>query len=89
MKITLEVTDYDKRTGLVGHWEDDSLIRTVYKDNEFLIQANKEGLISLAIQLLSLAQDNVPVGTHFHYDTWQSLEEGSVSFIIDKIPSDR
>jgi len=85
MTISVEVPDYNTSTGLIANWEGDFVVKTAY-DGEFLLQANKEGLISLAIQLLTLAQDSVPVGSHFHYDgRFGSLEEGSIDFVIDKI----
>ena len=85
MKISIDVPDYDTNTGLIDYWENNFSIRTAYTGDEFLLQANKEGLVSLAIQLLALAQDNVPAGVHFHYDSYGSLEDGSVNFVIDKI----
>jgi hypothetical protein len=43
-------------------------------------------LISLAIHLLTLAQENVPVGSHCHFDEHNSLEHGSKELIIEKKP---
>lgn len=59
-------------------------IKVGVNDGEVIISANKAGLISLAKQMLSLAQDAVPVGYHMHYDEYNSLEEGSVELIIEK-----
>ncbi len=50
----------------------------------FTLSANKAGLTSLAIQLLTLAQDNVPAGCHIHYDKFNSLEDGSIELVIQK-----
>ena len=47
------------------------------------ISANREGLQSLAGQLATLA-DAVP-GDHIHYDEFNSLEEGSVEMIIERV----
>lgn len=49
-----------------------------------MITANKPGLISLAKQLLTLAQDKVPSGYHLHFDEFNSLEEKSYELIIQK-----
>ena len=38
----------------------------------------------MAKQLLQLAQNEVPKGYHLHYDEYNSLEDGSVEFIIEK-----
>ena len=54
-------------------------------DNEILISANKAGLVSLANHLLALAQDDVKIGTHIHFDDLNSLEENSVGLIIEKV----
>ena len=49
-----------------------------------MLKANKEGLESLAKQLLQLSQNERPKGYHLHYDEYYSLEDGSVEFIIEK-----
>ena len=65
-------------------WEDGFTIK-VSADckNTVLISANKEGLLSLAAQLKSLA--NEEPGSHIHYDEYNSLEDGSSELIIEKI----
>jgi hypothetical protein len=52
-------------------------IEVKIKGDIIAISANKAGLVSLARQLLTLAQDNVPSGSHFHFDDYNSLEDGS------------
>lgn len=66
-------------------WKDNFKIESRLDGDEFIIRANAEGLISLAQQLLSLADAQTPTGTHFHYDESNSLENGSFSFVIEKI----
>lgn len=51
--------------------------------NEFIIEANKEGLISLAKQMLSIAYNDLFSGFHIHYEELTFLEEGSASFVIE------
>ena len=46
------------------------------------ICANREGLLSLARQLLSLAE-GIP-GDHIHYDVYNSLEDGSAELIVER-----
>ena len=53
------------------------------KDREVTISANREGLLSLAYQLKTLAE-GVP-GDHIHYDEYNSLEEGSADLVIERI----
>ena len=48
-----------------------------------VILANREGMMSLAKQLLTLA-DGVP-GDHIHYDEYNSLEPGSSKMIIERV----
>ena len=47
------------------------------------IPENKEGMLSLAKQLISLAE-GAP-GDHIHYDEYSSLETGSAEMIIEKM----
>ena len=51
-------------------------------DNDVVISANREGLLSLARQLTALANESI--GSHIHYDDYNSLEEGSIEMIILK-----
>ncbi|MBO4607362.1 MAG: hypothetical protein J5682_05635 [Prevotella sp.] len=65
-------------------WEDGFAIKVgVDDDKNVVISANKEGLLSLARQLNALA--NEAIGSHYHYDMYNSLEEGSSELIIEKI----
>ena len=63
-------------------WIDGSMIRVKTDDGTTIISANKEGLLSLAEQLTSLAQETS--GSHIHYDEYNSLEEGLAELIIEK-----
>ena len=47
-----------------------------------IISANKEGLLSLANHLITLANEDS--NNHFHLDEHNSLEEGSKELIIEK-----
>lgn len=51
-------------------------------DNTVVISANRDGLLSLARQLTTLADSFV--GSHIHYDDYDSLEDGSIPMIIQK-----
>ena len=65
-------------------WQDGSSIYVRIDGDTAVISANKEGLLSLAEQLAAFAQEEP--GVHIHYDEYNSLEEGSVGLIIEKIP---
>ena len=64
-------------------WEDGFTIEVkVETDDTVVISANREGLLSLARQLTALANESI--GSHIHYDVYNSLEDGSSDMIIQK-----
>ena len=63
-------------------WVDGFEIRVTVGSGGAVISANREGLLSLARQLESLA-DGQP-GDHIHYDKHTSLEAGSTELIIER-----
>ena len=65
------------------NWVNGSEIRVNRDQNEVVISANREGLLSLAGQLTALAE-GVP-GDHIHYDENNSLEKGSAELIIERM----
>ena len=64
-------------------WMDGFKISVKIGNKEVAISANREGLLSLASQLQKLAS-GVP-GDHIHYDQYNSLEEGSMELIIERM----
>ena len=84
MNIQIEIPDYSSNEGFKYEWRKDFQIKTSIDGSVFVIKANKEGLISLAKQLLQLAQDGVPNGYHLHYDELNCLENGSSDLVIEK-----
>ncbi len=83
--MEINVPNYDRNTGLRLCWSEGYSIIVSTNNNEVVISANQEGLVSLANHLLNLAQVDVPCGTHIHLDEYNSLEDGSQSIIIEKI----
>ena len=85
MKIELELPDYERR-GLSYSWDEDFEIFVNYdkKYQTVNIIANTEGLISLARHILTLAQPEVPVGFHHHYDNMNSPDSELCNLIIMK-----
>ncbi len=81
-EIKLNIPEYDDAIELV--WEDNFKIKTSTPYDTITIEANREGLLSLARHLLLLAQKEVPNGSHFHLDEFNSLEDDSVELIISK-----
>ncbi|MBR5251846.1 MAG: hypothetical protein IKV52_03375 [Oscillospiraceae bacterium] len=69
MKITLDLHEYEGN-GRYMEWEKDATYSIDVLDNEVVLVANKQGLISLAKQMLYMAYNDFPAGTHFHYDSF-------------------
>ena len=65
------------------NWVNGSEIRVNHDQDEIVISAIREGLLSLAGQLTALAE-GVP-GDHIHYDENNSLEKGSAELIIERV----
>ena len=85
MDMEIVVPEYNVNTGLRLCWSDGYSIKISKNDNEVIISANREGLLSLANHLLNLAQKDVPCGAHIHLDEYNSLEDGSLDLIVEKI----
>lgn len=81
-EIKISIPEYDN--GLEFVWEENFKIKTSAPFGTLTIEANREGLISLARHILHLAQDDVPSGCHIHLDEYNALEEGSLELIISK-----
>ena len=64
-------------------WADGFEIKVIVDNGTVVISANKEGLLSLAGQLHDLAEQTP--GAHIHYGDYDSLEDGSVEMIIEKV----
>ena len=65
------------------NWVDGFEINVRIENGAAVISANREGLLSLANHLKSLAEE--PLGTHIHLDTYNSLKEGSSELILETI----
>lgn len=64
-------------------WAEGYKIKVNGNDSQIVISANKEGLLSLAAQLVSLAE--AAPGSHIHYDECNSLEDGSTQLIVERL----
>ncbi len=83
-KVTLDVPNYSPDTGVILNWEGNFTIKVSHIKGSILIEANADGLVSLANHLLNLSQSSVPTGTPLHLDDCNSLEDGSLELIIEK-----
>ena len=66
-------------------WVEGYEIRVTIDNGTAVISANREGLLSLATQLVMMSTE--APGTNIHYDDHNSLEEGSAEMIIEKSDS--
>lgn len=85
MKITLSIPNYDKSEGIRVPWVGNHQISVHINDTEVTIAANKDGLITLAKQLLTLAHDGMPSGHHIHLTDRSGLEEGSLDLTLQRM----
>lgn len=81
--MDIHVPNYDDK-GFSFVWEEGFSIKCSIDNIGVRIEANKEGLISLARHLLELAQENVPSFAHIHLDEHNSLDDGSTELVIVK-----
>ena len=82
MKETkLSITEY-ACDGMKIVFEKNSKIKVEISDGYCIIEANKEGLISLAKQFLNLAE--VQGDFHYHLEEGIGLENGSDELVICK-----
>jgi hypothetical protein len=82
--LEIEVPEYAPEEGVRLKWDRDFTIDVRVMGNEVVVRANRDGLVSLARHLLHLSQDTVPIGTHFHLDPDNSLEDTSCSLIVER-----
>ena len=66
------------------NWTDGFKISVKNRMGSLIISANKEGLLSLAGILTTLAEEEN--GSHIHLDEYNSLEDHSMELVIEKIP---
>ncbi len=66
-------------------WEDGFTLSVRFDGSAVVLSGNREGLRSLAAQLNALAE--AAPGSHIHYDENNSLEDGSVELIVERLAS--
>lgn len=85
MKINLDIPDYDGNAIDIV-WENKSDYKVEINEREVVIAANDEALVSLAKQMLYLAYNNIPAGSHVHYDSFFTKNNiGECELIIEKM----
>ncbi|MGW4517167.1 Imm32 family immunity protein [Streptomyces sp. NPDC004393] len=74
MEHIVQVPDYRPGGGIQLSWDEDFEIAVSVSGSEVSIKANREGLVSLARHLLTLAQDQVHGGAHIHLTADQEID---------------
>jgi hypothetical protein len=85
--VTVEVPVYSKERGLARPWPAEYYLAVnVAKDGYVTIEGDPAGLRGLAIQLLSLAESEVPAGYAHDLDGYlpAELESGSAPLVLLK-----
>ena len=83
MKVNIDIPDYDG-AGIDVIWEEGSKYTLKMFENEAVLLANRNALISLAKQMLYLAYNDFECrGTHVHLDDFFTNTTESV-LIIEK-----
>ncbi|MEU3407615.1 hypothetical protein ABZ766_27225 [Streptomyces sp. NPDC006670] len=65
-------------------WGAAARIRVRNLGGEVMIEADAEGLRTLARHLLVLAGDGVPEGSHLHLEAGNGLEDGSPGLVLER-----
>ena len=83
MKITLEIPDYDGNA-LDVIWEDNANYTAEVSEQDVIIKGNRQALTSIAKQMIYMAYNDLPEGSHIHYDEFFTQTKGSYEIIIEK-----
>lgn len=84
MKINIELPDYDGNAVDVI-WGENAKYNLKICDNTVILSANKEGLISLAKQMLYFAHNDLMKGDHVHLDGFfTKMDNIEYELIIEK-----
>lgn len=83
--VDVEVEPYDPARGVRLVWDVGFEIEASCENGEVMVRANRQGLVSLARHLLTLADDGVPRGSHIHLTGGQELEEPSLDLVVGRL----
>lgn len=83
-EVALKIPVYDRFEGVRVRWIDGHEITVALDGNEITIEANPEGLVTLAIQLLTLAQDGMPSKNHIHLGAGSGLDSQSLDLTLQR-----
>lgn len=69
MNVKLSIPDYDGNAMDVI-WEKGAEYSISIDENGVILTANKQGMLSLAKQMIYMAYNNLPDGSHVHLDSF-------------------
>ncbi|NGO75214.1 hypothetical protein G6045_05890 [Streptomyces sp. YC504] len=78
------VTTVTDGVAQVFTWEQGARIEVRNLGSTVVVEANAEGLRTLASHLVTLAQDGVPDGSHLHLEDGNGLSEGSAELVLER-----
>lgn len=84
MELKIIIPDYDGEAMDVI-WQKNSYYTVDIFDDEVQLKVNSLGLISIAQQMLYMAYNDLPEGSHIHYDEFFTKLNNKYSLIIEKI----
>ena len=84
MIVKIDLPDYDEN-GIDIIWEEGSRYHIMVSKETVEITANKNALISIAKQMLYLAYNDLPSGSHVHLDSFFTGQQQDVELTIAKM----
>ena len=84
MKLSIYIPDYDGR-GTDVIWEDDADYDLSVSGDSVVLRANRSGFISLARQMLYFAYQELPKGSHVHYDEFFTGRPHEYELIVEEL----
>lgn len=81
MNINLIIPNYDGNA-LDVIWGENAHYSIHTYENQVVLSANKDGLISLAKQMLYMAYNDLPYGSHVHFDSFFTKSENNANDLI-------
>ena len=83
MNIEINLPNFDGNA-IDVIWEEGAHIELDCRDNQILIRADCEGLLSFAKQMIYLVVNDVASGSHVHYDSY-FLGDTPYELVIEKM----
>ena len=84
MNVHVEVIPYSDEDCVCVELVPGAKIECRKCNGEVLIRANREGLQFLAKVCLTLAQEDMPLGNHVHFDGFDFFESDNIDITIER-----